>query len=127
MKNPYTKEAKQKWGHTKAFKQSEERVKKLGKAGMKKVMEESEKLTQEIATCLKNWDDPKAEKVQKLITKHYESLKAFYEPNLKMYEGLANMYIEDERFKTNYEKVAPGLAQYMHDAMIYFIQKQNTK
>jgi hypothetical protein len=125
IKNQYAEEAKQKWGHTEAFKQSEKRIKKLGKDGMKKVMEESDKLTQEIADCLKNWDDFKSEKVQKLIAKHYDSLKAFYEPNLTLYKGLADMYIEDERFKANYEKVAPGLAQYMHDAMIEFIKTKS--
>ncbi|MFA5651839.1 MAG: TipAS antibiotic-recognition domain-containing protein [Candidatus Paceibacterota bacterium] len=120
MKNPYKKEAQQKWGHTEAFKQSEERVKKLGKDGLKKVIDESEKLTNEIADAMKNGDYPSSENTQKLIAKHYEGLKAFYEPNLILYKGLAEMYIQDERFKNNYEKVASGLAQYMHDAMLEF-------
>jgi hypothetical protein len=122
MKNPYKEEACQKWGHTVAFKQSEERVKKLGKDGLKKFIEESEKLTCEIASCMKNGNFPSSENAQKLIAKHYEGLKAFYEPNLILYKGLAEMYILDERFKNNYEKVAHGLAQYMHDAMVEFIK-----
>lgn len=122
MNNPYEKEAKQKWGHTEAFKQSEERVKNLGKDGLKKVINESEKLTHEIANTMKNGDSPSSESTQILIAKHYEGLKVFYEPNLVMYKGLSEMYIQDERFKNNYEKVAKGLAQYMHDAMIEFIK-----
>ena len=35
-----------------------------------------------------------------------------------MHVGLAEMYIMDPRFTANYEKVAPGLAQYMHDAIL---------
>ena len=120
--NEYHDEAKQKWGHTKMFKQSEERVKKLGKDGLKKVIEESEKLTCEIAFLMKNGETPESNKVQKLIAKHYSGLRAFYEPNLTMYRGLAKMYIEDERFKKNYEKVAKGLAQFMHDGMVEFVR-----
>ena len=122
--NEYELEAKERWGDTEAFKQSEERVKKMGKDGLKKVLDKSKSLTEEISACMKNGDDPKSDRVQKLIEKHYDSLRAFYEPNLEIYKGLAKMYIEDERFKENYEKIARGLAQFMHDGMIEFISKK---
>jgi hypothetical protein len=28
------------------------------------------------------------------------------------------MYVEDERFTATYEKVAPGLARYVHEAIL---------
>ena len=31
---------------------------------------------------------------------------------------LAQMYLEDARFREHYEAVAPGLAQYVHDAIV---------
>ena len=34
-----------------------------------------------------------------------------------MHVGLAEMYLADERFTAHYERVAPGLAQYVHDAV----------
>jgi hypothetical protein len=34
-----------------------------------------------------------------------------------MHRGLAEMYLADPRFTANYENVAVGLAQYMHDAI----------
>jgi DNA-binding transcriptional MerR regulator len=123
----YTEEAKQKWGHTEAFKQSQERVKKMGKAGLAKVLEESGKLTLEIAEAMAQGQDPKSEAVQKLIARHYDGLRAFYEPNLKMYRGMAKMYVDDPRFKANYENVAKGLAEFMRDGMIYFADRQETK
>lgn len=118
----YAKEAKERWGHTEAYKQSQERVKKMGKAGLAKVLEESGKLTQEIAAAMKARQDPKSEAVQKLIARHYDSLRAFYEPNLEMYKGLATMYVDDHRFKATYEKIAPGLAQYLRDGMLHFAE-----
>ncbi len=118
----YTEEARERWGHTEAFKQSQERVKKMGKAGLAKVLKESSELTQAIAAAMKAGLEPKSDTVQPLIARHYEGLRAFYEPNLEMYTGLANMYVDDPRFKANYEKVAPGLAEFMRDGMLYFVE-----
>lgn len=119
----YTEEAREKWGETEAFKQSEVRVKKLGKEGLKRVLAESGKLTLEIAECLKSGAPATNEKTQKLIARHYTGLRAFYEPNLELYQGLAEMYVADARFKQNYEKVAVGLAEYMREAMTAYCDK----
>ena len=35
-----------------------------------------------------------------------------------MHRGLAEMYISDQRFADNYERVAQGLARYVHDAIL---------
>ena len=35
-----------------------------------------------------------------------------------MHLNLAEMYIADERFAASYERVAPGLARYVHDAVV---------
>lgn len=123
----YAEEARQRWGSTDAYKQSQERVKKMGKEGLKKVLEESGKLTVEIADAMKSGEDPTSLKVRALIARHYEGLRAFYEPNYEMYRGLAEMYVSDIRFKKNYEKVAIGLAEYLRDAMINFIDIQEGK
>lgn len=42
----------------------------------------------------------------------------FYDCGYEMHRGLAELYIADERFAQAYEVVAPGLAQYVHDAII---------
>ncbi len=123
----YTEEAKQKWGKTDAFKQSQERVQKMGRAGLAKVMKEASELTQEITAAMTIGRSPKSAEVQELIARHYDGLRAFYEPNLKMYRGMAKMYVDDPRFKSNYENIAVGLAEFMKDAMIYFADTQEKK
>lgn len=123
----YTEEARQKWGHTEAYKQSTERVKKMGKDGLNKVLAEAGKLTEEIAEAMKAGEKASGEKTQELIARHYAGLRAFYEPNLEIYRGLAEMYVADPRFKANYEKVAEGLAEYMRDAMLHYADTQEKK
>ena len=35
-----------------------------------------------------------------------------------MHRGLAEAYVSDPRFSAVYESIAPGLAQYVHDAIV---------
>lgn len=42
---------------------------------------------------------------------------AFYPCSYEMHTGLAEMYLADPRFTATYEKIAAGLAQYLHDAI----------
>lgn len=121
----YQEEARQKWGNTDA--QSQVRVKEMGKDGLNQVLKENSKLTEEIASRMKNGDSPTDTNIQNLIAKHYVALRAFYEPNTELYRGLAEMYIADERFKATYEKVAQGLAQFMRDTMVYYCDVQEGK
>lgn len=123
----YTEEAKQRWGNTDAFKQSQERVAKMGKAGLQKVLEESGKVTVAIVEEMKKGSDPKSEAVQKLIARHYDGLRAFYEPNLEMYRGLAEMYVADPRFKATYERIAKGLAEFMRDGMLHYAETEEER
>lgn len=125
MDDKLQQEAKEKWGNTEAFKQSEERVKKIGPLGLAKVVKEQAELLKEIAAAMPQ--GPNSDVVQKLIARHYEGLKAFYEPDFKMYRGLADMYVTDPRFKEFYDKVAPGLAEFMREAMNAYADMQEKK
>lgn len=120
--NEYVQEVKERWGNTEAYKQSQERYNKLSKEEKDKIKLDSEVLMRSIvATMSKGIDSPE---VQNLIDQHYNNLRTFYEPNLEIYRGLAEMYIADPRFTIYYEKYAKGLAQFMHDAMIYYVDTQ---
>lgn len=62
-------------------------------------------------------DDPA---VQAEVHLHYQGVSRFWTPNREAYKGLGRMFVEDERFKANYERVAEGLAQYQYDAMVAY-------
>ncbi|HTK04670.1 MAG TPA: MerR family transcriptional regulator [Candidatus Eisenbacteria bacterium] len=114
----YAKEAKQRWGHTDAWKQSQERTKHWTKADYARIKEDGDKFMREFVTHLD--EGPTGPTVQRMIGQHYAALRTFYEPNLEMYRGLGDMYVNDPRFGAYYEKYAPGLAQFMRDAMHAF-------
>jgi DNA-binding transcriptional MerR regulator len=118
----YADEAKARWGNTDAYKQSQERVGKMTKAQMAKLKEDADAWMKVFASEMHF--GPTSPEIQKRITEHYNSLRTFYEPNLELYRGLAEMYVTDPRFAAYYEKYAPGLAKFMRDAMIYFCDQQ---
>lgn len=47
----------------------------------------------------------------------FEVFGNFDPEHVAVHVGLAEMYLADPRFTATYEKIAPGLAQYLHDAI----------
>ncbi|MBI5422313.1 TipAS antibiotic-recognition domain-containing protein [Candidatus Peregrinibacteria bacterium] len=125
MHNPYAGEAKKRWGDTEAYRQSQGRVKKMTKEDFALIQKKEDALMAEIAA---HRDEGAASpKIQELIEAHHNNFRHFYEPNLKLYRGLAGLYIEDPRFSAYFEKYAPGLAQFMHDAMIAYCDAEQSR
>ncbi|MDD4333257.1 MAG: TipAS antibiotic-recognition domain-containing protein [Patescibacteria group bacterium] len=120
----YKAEAKVRWGDTDAYKQSQEKTKKMSKAEVEEMKKSTDKLNQELA---KSMSKPiEHADVQRLVKKHYEGICFFYDCSLEMYSNLGNMYINDPRFKDYYDKYASGLAEFLNKAIQYFC-KHNEK
>ncbi len=120
--NKYKAEAKERWGNTEAYKQSAARTKNWTKEDYKRMGEQGIALTKQIALVMHL---PVTDtKVQELIKLHHASIEVFYSCSTEMYRGLAELYITDPRFTKYYEDVAPGLAKFMHDAILHFCDTQ---
>ncbi len=115
--NPYADEARQRWGHTDAYTQSQERVKTLTKADWERIKQAGDDLMKEIAAVAESGMDPASPEAQALFARHYDALRTFYEPSPELYRGLADLYVADERFGAYYDAYCPGLAAYMRDGM----------
>jgi DNA-binding transcriptional MerR regulator len=62
--------------------------------------------------------DPAGELAQKACDLHRQWLRVFYPNYSKEYHrGLGEMYVADERFRANYDKFAPGCAEFLRDAI----------
>jgi DNA-binding transcriptional MerR regulator len=115
----YEQEAKDRWGDTEAYKESARRTKRYTKEDWVEVRRETEAVNAGLAALMDEGvpaDDPRA---MDLAEEHRLNIdKRFYPVSWQMHVGLAEMYIADPRFAANYEKVRPGLAQYLHDAIL---------
>jgi DNA-binding transcriptional MerR regulator len=121
--NSYTKEAKERWGNTEAYKQSQARMKNMSKEEFKKLGDEGINITKEIAAAREYGFD--SNEVQTLIEKHFNHINRFYDCSFGIYKALGQMYVDDSRFTAYYEKHADGLAQFMHQAIDYFCDNKN--
>lgn len=109
LKNKYAKEVKQRWGDTDAYKESESRNTDFSKAAalLDAVFEEFAELNR---SGISPSDEPakvQVEKLQQCITDN------FYTCTNEILAGLGQMYIADERFKTNIDKHGEGTAEYV--------------
>ena len=115
----HEKEAQERWGHTEAYKESQRRVKNYSKDDWARIKNEAESFNQQMAAVMKSGkpaSDPAATAIAEQHRQHID--RWFYPCSHKMHTALGEMYVQDPRFAENYEKVAPGLAQYMRDAIV---------
>jgi len=62
--------------------------------------------------------DPASEEAQKAADLHRQWLSfTWSEYSKEAHAGLAQMYVEDERFKAYYDAVQPGMAEFLRDAI----------
>lgn len=121
----YKEEAKKRWGHTQAYKQSVERTKNWTKDDYRRIKEAGVALAKELASAMEL--DIKSDEVQSLIGKHHQGIETFYDCSYEMYRGLSNMYVEDPRFTAYYDKFKPGLAKWLQKAIHYYCDMHEKK
>jgi N12 class adenine-specific DNA methylase len=92
---------------------------------------EMERLTQELNDTLKaafEQGDPASALAQKACELHKQWLCFFWDEGVYSREthmGIAQMYVDDARFTAFYDKIAPGCAVFLRDAVrVYTAEKQ---
>ena len=115
----YADEARERWGKTAAYKESQEKLKKMTPEQMDAIKKEGEEILQKGAKLVGK--DVHDAEVQEFVAEHYRHLGNFYTPTPEIYRGLAEMYVSDERFRKNFEKYDPHMPEFLHDAMLVFM------
>ena len=112
-------EAQERWGDTDAYRESQRRAASYTKADWARIRDEMGAITQRAANALaagRPADSPEA--IDAAEAHRLQISRDFYPCSHELQVGLAEMYISDPRFTATYEKVAPGLAQFFHDAIV---------
>jgi hypothetical protein len=85
---------------------------------------EFEKLSQEVLDTLEAafaTGDPAGELGQKTADLHRRWITyAWGSYNKEAHAGVAQMYVDDERFTAFYDKKQPGMAQFLRDAVMIY-------
>jgi DNA-binding transcriptional MerR regulator len=124
FKRQMIEENEQKYGREIREKYGEDKVEQSNRKLMNMTEEEYEKVTQlsnelnaTLAEAFKT-GDPAGELAQKAADLHRQWLTFHWsEYSKEAHAGLAQMYVDDERFKAYYDKDQPGTAEFLRDAI----------
>lgn len=114
----YEEEAKQRWGHTDAYKESARRTKQYSKADWDRYKQEAQAVAERIAERMRTGASPTDAAVQAAVEEHRLLIdRWFYPCSVEMHKNLGKLYVDDPRFTANLDKVAPGYARFLSDAI----------
>jgi DNA-binding transcriptional MerR regulator len=66
---------------------------------------------------------PAAPEVQEIVERWRKHMDYFWTPNLEQLTGLTELYTSDPRFKANFDKIDPRLAEFMKEAVKVYVNK----
>jgi len=114
----YEEEAQQRWGHTDAYKESARRTKQYGKADWDRYKQEAQAVAERIVERMRAGAPPTDDAVQAAVEEHRLLIdRWFYPCSVEMHQQLGALYVNDPRFTANLDKIAPGYARFLSEAI----------
>ncbi len=112
-------EAERRWGDTDAHRESRRRTAHYTREDWEELKAESEVLTLRIAEAFRTGAPADSEAAMDAVEAHRRQIsQRFYDCSHEMHRNLGEMYVADPRFRATYEAIAPGLAEWVRDAII---------
>ncbi|KRE69865.1 MerR family transcriptional regulator [Paenibacillus sp. Soil750] len=112
----YGKEIREKYGEDKVNK-SNQKLQNMTQEQHDAVTRLAEEVAETLAEAFK-LGDPGSELAQKAADLHKQWLMSYWsEYSKEAHAGLAQMYVDDERFKAYYDVKQPGTAEFLRDAI----------
>ena len=119
IQNPYAEEAKERWGHTDAYKESERRLAGYTKEDIAKAQLAMQEAANLILSAMNQGLPAESEAAMAGAEAHRKSISDYwYDCSYEIHTGLATMYLADPRFTAHYEGQQAGFAKYIHDAIM---------
>jgi DNA-binding transcriptional MerR regulator len=113
----HAEEAERRWGETDAYKESNRRVSKYNKEDWQRLKAEEERIRSRLAAAFEAGLAPDSAEAMAAAEAHRGHISRwFYECSYDIHRGLTEMYVSDERFRSQYDKRVRGLADYIKEA-----------
>lgn len=118
-KEKTTKEAKEKWGHTSAYQESERRSSNYSSEDWDRINKRAAKTYQIIIDNIdKSPSDPI---IQEAVGELRQNITDnFYNCTPEIFAYLGETYVDDERFASFYEKMNKGMSVFLRDAIRFY-------
>ncbi|MER7419401.1 MerR family transcriptional regulator [Micromonospora peucetia] len=114
----HAEEAEQRWGGTEAYRESNRRVSGYSKDDWLRNKAENEDWARRFVEVISSGVAADSPAAMELAEEHRQLIgRWFYECSYEIHTGLADMYVADERFTAYFEKIRPGAAAYLSEAI----------
>ncbi|MEG1495961.1 MAG: MerR family transcriptional regulator [Clostridiales bacterium] len=117
----YKEEAKERWGETTEYQNSEDKTKNYSQKQWELIRQEMDEIMNGFGAEVGN--DPKSPHIQKLVKDWQEHLtKYYYDATNELLGALGEMYVADPRFTANIDKYGKGVAKLLSDAIAIYVK-----
>ncbi len=114
----YADEAEARWGGTEQYAESQRRVARYTKEDWQRIQDQTADWGERYGALMAAGEPPTGEAAMALAEEHRQHICTwYYECSHEQHRRLGEMYVADERFKTFYESMRPGLAEHLRDAI----------
>ena len=118
----YDSEAKKRFGETEAYKEYEQKTANYTKDKMQSINDGLMDIFAKFSQCLKNGNTADSNEAQALVKELQDYItENYYTCTNQILAGLGQMYVADERFKTNIDKNGNGTAEFVNKAIKVYI------
>ncbi len=124
MTTPYETEAKQRWGETAAYKEYEQKTTDYTKDQWQNANDGLMAVLAKFAICMNDSNTADSTEAQALVKELQNYItENYYTCTDEILAGLGQMYVADERFKTNIDKHATGTAAFISESIAAYCKK----
>lgn len=115
----YEDEARERWGHTDAYRESARRAASYGEEQWREIKAQAQDIARRFAELKRSGQPADGEPVRAVAERARLHIDHWFYPcSRARHRALGEMYVSDPRFAAHYEKVEPGLAAYVRDAIV---------
>ncbi len=120
----YNQEVRQTYD-PKVVKEVDRKVRNMSKAQWQDIKDEGGAIAASLAKLIDR--DPADPSVQALIARQHAWIENFFPAPAEVFRGLGELYATHEEFRAFYDRFAPGLADFMREAMNHFADTKLTE
>ena len=114
----YQEEAKDKWGDTDAWRESQRRSSSYTKEDWVEIKAQADANIKGFVEVMRAGEPADSVAAMDLAEEHRAHLaRWFYDCAPEMHRGLGDLYLSDERYMAEYDKLHAGFSQYVRDAI----------
>ena len=123
MKDDYLTEARQRWGNTGAYREHEQKTKGYTKEKWAEANDGLMSIFAEFAECKEAGFAADSAEAKALVSKLQKHISAYYYTcTNEILSGLGKMYVADERFHEIINKCGAGTAEFVADAIEFYLK-----